>query len=900
MLNTWLSLFSRIAGVFGRRSAEREFDDEIAAHLDLLTEDYIRRGMSPTEARLAARRSFGGVAQVKETQRELRGLPQIEVLWADTRFSMRTLAKTPGFTLVAVLTLALGIGVSTTVFSAFNAVALKPLPVADPGSVVRLERWFESRSLGNGQYAFSYPEYLYFRDHCGAFAQLVASNWPFPVEAGEQRFLAQTVSGNYFASLGIRAVLGRTFFADEDGAPGAHAVLVLSHAFWERQYHSDPFALGKTLRLNGVVFTILGVAPESFPGTAVPPEPIDFWAPIAMQTELTRGYDWRDDANNRQFVLLARLSTTASLKSAQAEAAVLMRQFAASHIERDRTAGLTLQRPTYLGNTEDPRFLAAVTKLMLVIGLVWLIACANLANMLLARAAARQREIAVRLALGANRGRIVRQLLTESTLLALAGGAAGLLVSAWTARLVWPEIQQGLLGRSEGLLGRSVSFPLFSLTPDLRVFAYTLVLALTTGIVFGLSPALQFTRPDITRGLKLEGSAFGARLTRPRFRSFLVLGQVAASMFLLATAGLLLRGLLRSYAAQPGFDARGVYLVYADFGSDPRQAAARQQRFYQRLQSLPELRNVAIGGAPMTGTWTPPIFTESTSGRTLASYASPDYFATLSIPLVRGRDFTAADRKHGTAVAVISERAARRLWPDEDPVGKRFKLDMNFRGKLAEFEVIGVAGDVRYANLSRIDPAHVYLNYDAADLEPILVKTGGSLAAVRKAVLAADPDLARSAGVVRIEDGPLQVQRALAGTYAEFAALLAMLAVTLAGIGIYGVMSYLVNCRIKEIGVLMALGADAGHVLRSVILQGLRPVIAGSILGLLGAGVLSAVLHSSLSFPGSADLLYGLPWWDPITFGGVTIFLATIAVLASTVPARRALRVDPMVALRWE
>jgi predicted permease len=898
MFDTLWSLVSRLSGHAGRRRAEREFDDEIAEHLEMLTADNVRRGMPLHEARLAARRSFGGVAQVKETQRELRGLPQLDILWADTRYAARTLGGNPGFTLVAVLTLALGIGVNTTLFSAFNAVALKPLPVADPGSVVRLERWFESRSTGNGQYGFSYPEYLYFRDHGAAFASVVACSWPVGVQGETDKLQGQTVSGNYFPALGINPALGRTFLPEEDSAPGAHAVIVLSHAFWDRRYRRDPLVLGRTLQLNGTTFTIVGVAPENFPGTSVPPQVPDFWAPLASYGQLVPGRDWRDDANDREFVLLARLAPGATSRSAQAQAAVLMQQFAASHTEREKTVALTLQRPTYLGNTEDLRFLALVAALMLVVGLVWLIACANLANMLLARAAARQREIAVRLALGAGRGRIVRQLLTESTVLALLGGAAGLLLSMWCARLLWLAIQQTIDGVVSGVtIGISFS-------PDLRVFAYTLLLALVTGVVFGLSPALQFTQTDLTTALKQEGATFGARLSRSRFRSFLVAGQVAASMLLLVTAGLLVRGLVRSHDARPGFDTRGVYLVNANFGPDPRQAAIRQQRLYHQLQSLPELRGAAIGASPMMGTWTPPIYNAAASGRTLASYASAGYFATLGVPLLRGRDFTPLENQRGTPVAVISESTARLLWPAADPIGKQFQLDMQFDGKLSAFEVIGVVADIRFANLSRVDPAHVYLNSDAAHLDWLLVKTSAdrasALAAVRAAAAATDANLPQSLFVISLEQGPLHVQRLLAQIYAEFAALLGILAVTLAGIGIYGVMSYLVSRRIKEIGVLMALGADAGDVLRTVILQGLRPVMAGSLLGLSGAAGLSAVLHSTLSFPGASDFLYGVPWWDPVTFAGITIFLAAVAAVASAVPARRALRVDPVVALRWE
>lgn len=595
---------SRVSGFLGRGPIQQEFDEEIDQHLDMLTEENMRRGMTGEEARLAARRSFGGIAQVKETQRELSGLPQIDMLAADLRYACRMLRRNPGFTLVSVLTLALGIGVNTTLFTAYNAVALKPLPVADPSTVVRFERWFERNAAGNVQYAFSFPEFEYFRDHSAVFKSVIAASWPVPVWSDFEKLHGQMVSGNYFAALGISATLGRTFLAEEDGAPAAHPAIVLSHNLWNRRFHRDSLILGQTLKLNGTAFTIIGVAPEEFPGTAVPPQVPDFWAPVAMQPQLAPGRDWRSDPDNRQFVILGRLAPYTTLKRAQAETAVLMRQFTNNHVERDKTRTLTLQRVTYFGNTEDTRFQALVAALMLLVGLVLLIACANLANMLLARAATRQREIAVRLSLGASRGRIIRQLLTESTLLSLLGGAVGLLFSTWSAKLLWLEIGQMLFGPLNGI---TVGMPL---TPDVRVFGYTLLLALLTGLIFGLSPAVQFSKPDLTTALKQEGMTSGRRLSRSHVRSLLVAGQVAASMLLLIIAGLLMRGLMRSQDAQPGFEARSVYMVTADFGNNPVQAARLQQRLYSRAATAPELHSVALGGYPMIGTWTPAILVD--------------------------------------------------------------------------------------------------------------------------------------------------------------------------------------------------------------------------------------------------------------------------------------------------
>jgi predicted permease len=625
----------------------------------------------------------------------------------------------------------------------------------------------------------------------------------------------------------------------------------------------------------------------------VPPQTPDFWVPIAAQQMLAPGPDWRHDPDNASFVILGRLAPGMTQSEAQAESSVLMRRFGANRRERVRTTALTLQRLTYFGNTEDPRFQALAMGLMLLAGLVLLIACANLANMLLARGAARQREFAMRLALGASRRRLIRQLLTEGCLLSLPGGAAGLLFSSACIQML------SLTALGPYFVQSGLSF-----APDIRIFIYTLLLALAASIGFGLSPALQCSRPDLTTALKQEGAAFGGRLGRSRLRSILLAGQVAASMLLLITAGLLLRGMLRANDAQPGFDAHRVYLINAEFGALPEKAAATERLLLARIAALPQAAAASQGGAPLSGTWTPPIFTGGLRARTLASYAGANYFETLGVPLVRGRSFTEADVQHSAAVAVISENTARHFWPGEEPIGKRFKLDMHFTGTLKEFQVIGIIRDIRYANLSRTDPSHVYLPADPAQPGWLLVRFYGDpragTGALRSAVEGFDRGLLRSLYLTSIEDGPLHLQRLLAGLCALFAIVLAVLALILAASGIYGVMSYLVGRRVREIGVLIALGADGGDVLRSVVLQGLRPVMIGCVLGLAGAAAASRLIHTTLSFPGSEDFLYGLPYWDPATFVGLTVFLALIAVLASAVPARRALRVDPAVALRCE
>ena len=907
-------ILAKIRDRLRSRRVEAELAREIASHLGLLEEEYLRRGMTPEDARRAARQAYGSVEQARQSHRDERSMLWIEQTAQDFRHACRTLARTPGFTLIAIATVALGVGVNATLFTAYNAIALKPLPVADAGRVVRFERFLQSGFIGENQYAFSYPEYEYCRGHQTMFSALIASSWPLkviaslPEEPGPtgSRLQAQLVSGNYFAGLGINAAVGRIFGPEEDRAPGANPVVVLSDAFWQREFRGDPRVLGRILRLNGTPFTIIGVAPRQFTGTSLVPQVPDLWAPISMQAQLAPGQDWLHKPTDFELQILGRLDSSIALRPAQAQAYSLVQQFSSTYTVRDRTLALRLQNTAFFGNTDDIRFRAMMGGLMALFAMVLFVACANITNMLLARGAARQREIGVRLALGATRGRVIRHLLAESLVLSLAGGLSGLALSMVAGKLIWVALNQVLVRQ----LGSSFAFSL-NLSPDLRVFLYGLVLSLIAGIGFGLSPALQFTRPDLTTSLKDDKTAFGRQITRSRLRSVLIGGQVAVSMLLLTCAGLLIRGLFRSLSASPGFDAHSVYLIRADYGDDPVAAAERLRRLVNWLQTLPEFTRVSLGSGPMMGTWTPPITVNRPSaaggaerGRTLASYASEKYLDTLGIPLLRGRNFTRQEAASGAHLAVISESTARSFWPGSDPLGKHFQLDMHFDGKLTDFEVIGIAKDVRFFSVTRLDPAHVYLATDPASIYPVLVRLAGeprsALSLAWTQFRSFDPNLLPSVTFWNVDTMLIGPQRTLARAMAMLAAVLALLALSLAGIGIYGVMGYVVSQRTQEIGIRIALGATSQQVLKSVATQGLVPVIAGMIAGLsCGAGA-SLLLHSTLSFPSSADFLYGVRFYDPWTFFGISIFLAAVSAVASLVPALRALKINPAEALRYE
>jgi putative ABC transport system permease protein len=914
----------RLRSLFKRGRIEQELSDELCFHLEKLIDENVAKGMTPEEARYSALRDLGGVEQIKEECREMRRVNYIENFIQDLRYGLRMLAKNPGFTAMAVLTLALGIGVNTTLFTAFDAVALKPLPVREPNSVVRLVRTLASGSVGDVQYNFSYPEYVYYRDHNRVFSGLIAASWPVKVFAllpGEasagslvfrepEGIQGQLVSANYFAVLGISTVIGRAFVPEEDQAAGAHPVIVLSYPFWQRRFNSDPQLLGKVVKLNDTQFTVIGVAPRGFIGTANPPMVPDFWAPLTMQAQVSPGEDWLNRPTDYQIQLLGRIAPATVLSQAQAEVTVLAQQFQAaeSTSENDKTIAVTLRRATYFGETNDIRFQAFFVLLMVVVGMVLLVACANLANMLLARSAGRQREVGIRLVMGASRGRLVRQWLTESILLALLGGTAGLLLSLLTTTLlriaIAPVVQE-----------LSADPSLIQLSPDFRVFVYTLLVSIASGVAFGLSPALQFSRPSLTTALKEEGTAFSQRVNRSCLRGLFLGGQFAVSMLLLISAGLLVRGLLRSLNAHPGFETRRVFPLGLYNSSDPAKASALATRVIERLRDLPAVKSLGLAyRPPWSGTWTPPVRVEGTKAppkslpwQVLANYVSPGYFPTLGIPIVIGRNFTRYEGDTGAPVAIVSESAARRFWPDEDPLGKRLKLDLNFKGNWAEFEVVGVAKDVRTANLSRVDPGYVYLATDATKLKEyaLLFQTHGDTAAALASVRTALEGLDRiqfppGLQLNSLEQGAMRLQRVIPHAIAYFAMSLSVLALLLALVGVYGVMSYLVSQRTHEIGVRMALGATAPDILRWVVRQGMRAAVIGAVIGLTCSIGVAMALRAVLVFPGSPDLLFGVSALDPVIFVGSPCFLATAVLIACYIPARRATKVDPMAALRYE
>jgi len=809
-------------------------------------------------------------------------------------------------TIVAVLTLGFGIGLSTTVFSVINAVALKPLPVRDAGHVVRLERWFATKRLGNVQYAFSLMEYENLRKQSQAFDSVIGASFPqqmtvaLPSHALES-VQGQLVSPNYFSDLGVVPMLGRAFGAQGDVTRAAEAVVVLSYPFWHARLNDDREAVGRVIEINSIAHTVIGVAPREFVGTGNPPIVPDFWIPLDMQSRVLPGADWTSTPGDYRIQILAHLRPGAGRSRASAETAGLMQQFAAGYSNpTDRTTTVTLQTATFFGNTEDPRFIAIAALVMTIVGLVLLIACANLANLLLARAAGRHRELAVRRALGASRGRLIAQLLTESTILGLAGGVVGLGLSIWGTRLLWVAAAQ--------FAGPHSSF-ITQVAPDVRVFGYTLLLSFATGILFGLSPALESSRASLTAALKNGGGLFGER-SRSSLRNRLIATQVAVSLILLISTGLLARGFMRSQVAAPGIETHRIYPLGLPRANDSATSLALGKREIEALEVLPEVRHVAIVEyTPMVGTWTTAVEPlEADPGApkgTLANHVSATYFDALGIPIVRGRTFRPDESSGNARVAIVSAATARTSWPDQNPIGRRLKLEV-VRGSWSEFEVIGVAGDVRTGSLSRIDPAFVYLPTDEKKFSDyrLLLRIDGdpmrAAAAVAATLQRLDGQPRPGFRLRNLEDVAVQPQILMGETFAVSAGILAMTALVLASMGLYGVTSFVVSQRRKEIGIRMALGATSGGVIGVMIEQGMRPVIAGGIVGLIGALGVSWLLHALLVSPGAPDVLYGGPWFDPMVFVGVTALSGLVALAACYFPARRAARVDPTVTLRYE
>jgi predicted permease len=815
-------------------------------------------------------------------------------LWQDLRYSARILLKNPGFTLVAVLTLALGIGANTAIFSLIDTVLLKTLPVKNPEQLVTLT---SVRSAGKQRIPFSYPNFHDLRERNQVFKEIFAfDGLALNLSEGGQteRVSGQLVSGNFFSGLGVKPFLGRVFSADDDKLPGAHPLAILGHKFWQRRLASDPNVIGRTIQLNGYPFTVVGISPPGFFGVEVGSAP-EVWVPFMMQPQLSNGDDRLRMRGVLRIGIMARLNPGVSVRQAQIATDLLNQQISkeAPGINarmRDYLLGQHIELvPASKGlSSLRSQFKQPLLILMGMVGLVLLIACANVANLLLARAATREKEIAVRMALGASRSRLARQLLTESLLLAFLGALLGLLFASWATDLL-----VNLVAQSRFTL---------ELQPDLRVLSFNLGITVLTGTLFGLAPTIQATRPDLTPALKNETPTLAGGGSRFELRKILVVAQVALSLLLLVGAGLFVRTLQNLQELDLGFRADKVLLLSIDPGLNgyqPDQTRNFYAQLIERVKTLPGVQSASLADHPLLGG-------ASIDGLSIEGYqpgpgqdmstttkkVTPGFFDTMGIPLLLGRDFSASDGPGAPKVVIINETLARSFWGKENPIGKRIGVGI----KIPDSEIIGVIKDTKYRFLKERIPRTVYLPYSAGrrTAEATLhVRTAGEpkdlIAAIRHETQALDQNLplynVRTFIDLRAE---AMSQERIIATLSSVFGLLALL---LASIGLYGVMAYAVARRTREIGIRLALGAQNRDVLKLVIRQGMALVAVGLAIGLAGALVLTRFI---------AGQLYGVGTNDPATFATISLLLTAVALVACYLPARRATKVDPMIALRSE
>lgn len=914
-LRQWLyTIPLRVRSLFDRSSADNDLDEELQFHLEQKTQEFISKGLSEKESRYAALREFRGLQQSKENCRDARKLNWIQDFVQDLRFGVRMLRKNPGFAAVAVLTLALGIGANTAIFNLIEAVLMRPLPVPHPAELVLLKwtspqpaQWKSYGHIGacevdvddahkNGC-GFSFSTFDQIRAHSNSIAS-VAAMYPsvhhhLSLGSGTEHTQAITeyTSGDYFSVLQIPAHLGRTFVMDDDRL-GADPVAVISYDLWRMRFGGEPNVVGRSVFVEDTEFTVVGVAPRGFPGVSQM-EPSDLWIPIHAITRFKRENIWtKPDESWPSLAIIARLNSGVTIERAQSLLTSLYRAAIASDPEHpfavDAPPGIVLSdfsHGTY--SYYRKRFSQPLVILMIIVSCVLLIACANLASLNLARSSGRRAEIAVRYALGAGRGRLLRQLFTESLLVAVGGAAAGSLLAMWLTRFLAAFVGHGL----------SIH-PLLDVNSSIAVLAYTAGIATISAVFFGLLPAITSSRVDPAVVIKSGGGAGGELNARRRpLARTLVAAQVSIALMLLVGAGLFLRTLVNLEVLDTGFDKQHILVFSASLMSNsdaegPAMAALNDD-LRARLSATPGVISVS---------WANAVFLDGGKGMNVVAVennghveevgvdwmmAGPELFKTLGMPVVAGRDIEPADLHKKSGLVWINNALARRIFPGENPLGKRVRLR-------DWCTVAGVVGDTKYSSIREDMPMTVFEPWpNDWPAYNMMIRTAGDpgmlAAAVRKIVHEKAPD----ATVYAVETESELLDRLLfyERLMARLSAVFGFLALLLTCIGVYGVLAYATARRTGEVAVRISLGAMPWDILRLVLRDGLKPAIAGAFIGLLGCFALTRLV---------GKFLYGIKPFDPATFCAATILLLVVAAIACYIPARRATRVDPMVALRNE
>jgi putative ABC transport system permease protein len=883
-----MALLKRLRGLWKRDRMDDELADELRSHIDMRAADNIHAGMSTREARLDAQQRFGNFNLQRQRTREMDIVSWLESFIHDLRYGARSLVKNPGFATVAILTLALGIGANTAIFSVVNGVLLKPLPFDHPDQIV----WFQDIE-GNAIWPHSAPEFIAYRDQNHTLSQIAAYRLVDLTLTGRgpaESLRVDVVTPQYFPLLRVAPALGRDF-TEADGKPGAPRVAILTDGYWKSAFGGDAGAIGQTLALNGESVTIVGVLPKDY---LVPSNVTVFVNPKYGVPEVFPGGPDPSATKTHYIRFLGRLKPNTTLAQAQAEFSSIIGDLnKANSVPADKAHVVRIipWAQLLIGNSRP-----TLLTLLAVVGLVLLIACANVANLLLARSASRTREIAVRAALGATSWRLARQLITEGALLGLLGGLVSL-----------PLAYAGVKGF---VASKPIGIPkLFAIQIDTNVLLFTFAISALAGIVFGLAPALRGMRVSAGESLKQAGRSGSGGVRQNWTRSILLVAEVALSLVLLAGAGLLVRSFVRLLEVNPGFRPERIMTFALSFSGpkykDMDHHPERVPRFLQtlkRIETLPGVEGVASStDVPLTGQSTINYLTvlgESavpSNEQVLVGeqVVSPGYFRAMGIALLRGRELSDRDVSGAPVAAVINQKFAERVWPGQDPIGKKFRV---FNSEQEQPEVVvGVVANVKTNGLDQDDSLDVYesvVQHPWPDTV-VFVRTaqGGEslLPSIRAIIAEYDPELAVSS-VATMEEitadslGSRKLTLTLVGLFAT-------VALVLATIGIYGVMSYVVAGRTQEIGIRMALGAQRADVFKLVVGQGMALACTGLALGLIAAAAATRFL---------ASLLFQVKAFDPLTYGGVTLLLGGVALLACYIPARRATRVDPLVALRYE